>query len=482
MKVSEINQVIIQTIEEYSLVSSGDRVLLMCSGGPDSTFLLFFFKEFANFFNVDFGVFHLDHKIRKDSFKEKKILEKYCEELKVNLYSFEEDIISIAKSNRMNIEECARNVRYDLAYDTAKRYGYNKLATAHNFDDFLSSFFMNLLKKVHYINLFNMKPLMIWRDIPVVRPLIFIPKRYISKILDQKKIKYVVDYTNYDQKLLRNRIQQNITKYVVDYLVNFDLRKIFGNLIKFTYSYSDNVKKCLKIFYLGQKVYLLKKDGEIGDFFLIESLYFNIKNLLAKSVKYQTISKIIDNKKINVRKNWKLEKDGEVFYLYFSPYRFEEIFIEIYSLKEHTEHIVFMDDLKLNFKILGVYNFGEDDKKFFTKESIRRIREDKNYCLAIFADYVKIRKRKNGDFFYPYGMKGRKQKLKKFFINMKMKEFQKERCIIFEDSKGIALVWCFLNNIKRGRDMEAIKNFVNPEKKESKWFIVEITANRILYE
>lgn len=40
---NEVNRIICDTIHNYSMISENDRVLLMCSGGPDSTFLLFFF-------------------------------------------------------------------------------------------------------------------------------------------------------------------------------------------------------------------------------------------------------------------------------------------------------------------------------------------------------------------------------------------------------------------------------------------------------
>ncbi len=43
---NEIKEIIFSTINDYLMLSSKDKVLLMCSGGPDSTFLLFFFTYF----------------------------------------------------------------------------------------------------------------------------------------------------------------------------------------------------------------------------------------------------------------------------------------------------------------------------------------------------------------------------------------------------------------------------------------------------
>ncbi|MCX7871226.1 MAG: hypothetical protein N2485_06640 [bacterium] len=43
---NEIKEIIFSTINDYFMLSYKDKVLLMCSGGPDSTFLLFFFTYF----------------------------------------------------------------------------------------------------------------------------------------------------------------------------------------------------------------------------------------------------------------------------------------------------------------------------------------------------------------------------------------------------------------------------------------------------
>lgn len=39
----KIYNIILNTIKDYSMIENNDKILLMCSGGPDSTFLMFFF-------------------------------------------------------------------------------------------------------------------------------------------------------------------------------------------------------------------------------------------------------------------------------------------------------------------------------------------------------------------------------------------------------------------------------------------------------
>jgi tRNA(Ile)-lysidine synthase TilS/MesJ len=40
---NKIHNIIFSTIKDYSMIENNEKILLMCSGGPDSTFLLLFF-------------------------------------------------------------------------------------------------------------------------------------------------------------------------------------------------------------------------------------------------------------------------------------------------------------------------------------------------------------------------------------------------------------------------------------------------------
>jgi len=126
------------------------------------------------------------------------------------------------------------------------------------------------------------------------------------------------------------------------------------------------------------------------------------------------------------------------------------------------------------------------DLEKFLKENIESLKEklrDKNYCFGFCFDNIVIRSWKNGDYFIPYGLKGKKQKLKKFFINNKFKEYEKNRTFIFEDEAGIFLVFNYLNNIKRGRELLNNSKFLKilKEKKEVNLIETYITKNLTQY-
>lgn len=450
MKLESFFNIVKKTIDKYRLINPKDNLLLMCSGGPDSTFLLFLFNYIKFFYNINFAVFHLDHKIRKDSYLEKELLIDYCSNFNIDFYHFEEDVLDLAKKNKRNLEEMARILRYNLAYKVAMQNNFNKLVTAHHFDDFISSFFINLFKKNHYINLFNLRPMGYWKDLPLIRPLLFITKKKILEYLKQNNIHYIIDHTNFDMKLLRNRINKEITSQLVRYLSKLNTMELFDNTFNFSYSYLDSIKKITKVEYQKQKLY--KLTVLINDeFLLVESLYFNIRNLINENVKYNVVKKLLSSDCVSIKKNWKVKRiEQNVFFLYWDPYKIEEKIIR--DLEQGKEFFFLLDDLSFKMRILKKVCLKELSS-VFNNEVLQRINNDKGYFLGLFYGFIRIRSRKEGDFFLPFGLGGKKQKIKKFFIDRKIQEFLKDRCIIFEDELGIAMVWCYQRNVKRSREL-----------------------------
>ncbi len=139
-------QKVIRFIQSQSLIKTGDKILIALSGGPDSVFLLYFLKKFANKFGIELGAFHLNHSLRKSADKEQKFCQKLSEELSINFYTSKADVKSYAKKNKISVEEAGRIIRYDVLNDCAEKNNYTKIATAHNADDNAETVLLNISK------------------------------------------------------------------------------------------------------------------------------------------------------------------------------------------------------------------------------------------------------------------------------------------------------------------------------------------------
>jgi len=346
--------------------------------------------------------------------------------------------------------------------------------------------------------LFNLNPIFNFENITLIRPLLFIPKQKIIKILEKNNINYIIDKTNLSSKYLRNYINLNFTNNFINTLLNkTTISKnylFFKNTFDFIQNYKNsilnlsNIKHILNISFIEFK-------STTDNFLILESLFFNLKkiflnfynNLKTLNIKYNNLSLLVNDKnchKINIIRDWFLikkeepEKNNKIFILFKSNFSF---YFKI-DLSKSNKNYIQISNLVIRINLVKKVL----DLEKFLKENIESLKDklkDKNYCFGFCFDNVVIRSWKNGDYFVPYGLKGKKQKLKKFFINNKFKEYEKNRTFIFEDEAGIFLVFNYLNNIKRGRELlnnsELLKIF--KEKKEINLIEIYITENLSKY-
>ncbi|MAG08067.1 TIGR00269 family protein [Candidatus Woesearchaeota archaeon] len=150
---ADIERKVKQTIEKYKLLSKKDKVLVACSGGKDSTTVLFLLNKFG----YDVEALFIDLFIGKYSEKNKEDVERFCSELGVKLHEVSvKDVVgysvcylkSVLKSKGCNLKSCAicGAVKRHILNRYAKRLKKTKLVTGHNLDDEAQSFVMNLLK------------------------------------------------------------------------------------------------------------------------------------------------------------------------------------------------------------------------------------------------------------------------------------------------------------------------------------------------
>ena len=195
-------------IAEYSMVKSGDSVLVAFSGGSDSSALLFFL---ARHFDKKENIFaaHLNHMIRgAESERDEKFAVEVCEKYRIKIFSERRDIPSIAKNSKRNLEEAAREERYAFLRKVAASIGENvKIATAHTASDNAETVIFNLARGCGLDGLCGIAPV---RE-NIIRPLLSCAKEDILRYCEKNDIAYVEDSTNSDENYARNFIRRNIT-------------------------------------------------------------------------------------------------------------------------------------------------------------------------------------------------------------------------------------------------------------------------------
>ena len=156
-------------IEKESFCLPDDRILLAISGGIDSMVMLHLFIN-CKYKNI--AVAHCNFSLRgKESDEDQLFIEDFC--LKQNIKLFVKRFITqeYVKSNQLSIQVAARNLRYEWFDELLRSEGFNRLAIAHNKNDAVETFLINLSRGTGIKGLTGMKKSDSERCL--IRPLLF---------------------------------------------------------------------------------------------------------------------------------------------------------------------------------------------------------------------------------------------------------------------------------------------------------------------
>ena len=212
MNVKELIRTINHTLKSHNLFPENSRILVACSGGPDSMALLYLLQDIATHRHTTYkiGVAIVDHCIRPESKEEVLWLQHQVEELGLPFYSATFDVPRLSKEHKQSEETIGRQVRYQWLNEIAQSEGYDYISVAHHKDDQAESILAHIIRGSGLNGLTGMSVVQSEYAIPVVRPLLDVTKEDLLAYIGTKHISYCVDSTNEDVRYQRNRIRHRI--------------------------------------------------------------------------------------------------------------------------------------------------------------------------------------------------------------------------------------------------------------------------------
>ncbi len=418
------------TIKKHNMISSGDRIVVGFSGGPDSLCLLNILLELKDEYNLFICAAHINHLIRGDEAKrDEDFARKFCEINNIDFFLKTEDVNSLAKKMKMSSEEAGRKVRYDFFNEVSSKVSANKIALAHNLNDNGETIIMRILRGTSLSGLSGIAP----KRENIIRPLIDCSRKEIESYCMKHNLNPVIDSTNLEEVYTRNKIRLNIIPYIEN---NFN-KNILKNL-----HYNSNIvrdEENLINYYSKQEVLnITVKNGYNIERF--NNLHIAMRRRVLRNIikekignlngiEYKHIETIIDflknpksGKKIDIKKGLVLAIDYDVFNMYKESKT---------KVLKNISHNILNGEITINdYKI---------------KASIISKEEYKDRFNTICFDFDKIkgevlvRYRENGDYIYPKGLKGRK-KLKDLFIDMKVPRDIRDSIPIIAIEKEVLII------------------------------------------
>lgn len=380
----------------------GKKLLLAISGGVDSIVL---FHLFVNL-HIDFVVAHMNFSLRKEqSDADENFVMKIAQNHNKKIITKKVDTLDFASKNKLSIQEAARNLRYEWFYSLLNEENLDMIATAHHLDDQVETFFINLSRGTGIEGLLGIPEV----NNKILRPLLPFSKNEIREYALQAKLTWREDESNEEDYYLRNKIRHHLVPLFKELNVNF--LKSFKNTIFYLQQANSIIldasrEKYKEVVTYNDDVILI----DISKLIVIPNYPAYLYQWLCKYgfTAWNDINKLVfaqSGKKIE-SKNYILLKDRSHLILYNKTENNDEIYI----IEKDKDSISF--PIKLRFNKVTDLNLTN------------------KYSIYIDTNLVKyplhVRRWKEGDYFYPSGMNGKK-KISKFFKDEKISIFDKNK-------------------------------------------------------
>ncbi len=194
----------VKTLTGPCAVREGDSVLACCSGGVDSMVLLDLLVHAAGPMRLRLGVVHVDHGIRgESSHADARFVEDCCRELGIACHVRRLSLGPVTP----NLEETARQMRYEAVRACMADHGYGFAATGHTMDDQAETVIYRFIRGSGVRGLGGMDLRNRWN---LIRPLLGFSREQVEAYSAERGVAFVEDATNRDVKLARNLIRHEL--------------------------------------------------------------------------------------------------------------------------------------------------------------------------------------------------------------------------------------------------------------------------------
>ncbi|WP_460189361.1 tRNA lysidine(34) synthetase TilS [Urechidicola sp. KH5] len=390
------------------------KVLATVSGGIDSMVLCDLLKKL----NINFSIAHCNFNLRgEESDADEIFVAEWAKKNKIVFYRKDFDTKSYATNQKISIQMAARELRYTWFKELVTEHKFDFTATAHHQDDALETFIINLSRGTGINGLTGIQK----QHNKIIRPLLPFSKETILRYAKSQNLKWREDQSNKDIKYLRNKIRHQITPNLKE--LNPQFLKNFEETTKHLEKSKSFIKNQINTIFKD----VIESDSDVIKISLNKlNSYSDQEFILYEMLKtygfteWNDINHLISAQsgKVVYSKTHRLLKDRESLLL-SSKKQIEQKDKSIFEISRGT-------------KIIELPEFSFNISNSPKEEGINIATNKLIYPLV-------IRKKQDGDFFYPTGMEGKK-KISKYFKDQKFSLLEKEKTWVLVNGDG-AVIW-----------------------------------------
>jgi len=407
-------------IQKHQLLDHKKAIIVGVSGGTDSVALLHILVSLGYNCVIAHCNFHLR---MEESDRDEEFVRELGKQLNVPFYHVDFKTTEYASREGISIEMAARDLRYNWFHELLKELDAQAIAVAHHADDSIETMLMNLVRGTGLRGLTGIQP----RNKKVVRPLLCCTRLELENYLIEEGLDHVEDSSNASTDYQRNKFRNEIIPLLEE--VNPSARQtLYDSLLRFEGNLAiyqqaiDRIKE--QIIYktggvIRLNIELIKQQVHIPTIMYELLQPYGFSPALIEQV---TQNLDAESGKIFYSDNYRLLKDRK--YLLLSAR--EETATDSYLIQKDDTELT--EPIKLTLQKMTVTPGFKVSKE---KGCV-------HLDAALLHFPLQLRHWREGDSFFPFGMKQR-QKVSDFFINNKLSMLEKEHSWLLVSGEDI--VW-----------------------------------------
>ncbi|WP_408940565.1 tRNA lysidine(34) synthetase TilS [Flavobacterium sp.] len=369
----------------------GKRLFLAVSGGIDSMVLLDLFHQL----DYEIEVLHCNFSLRNtESDGDEEFVRSFCEAKSIPVHIQKFDTNKFAEDSKLSIQLAARKLRYDWFYSQLAKKNFDYILTAHHLDDNLETFLINFTRGTGLEGLTGIPA----QNDKIIRPLLPFSREEIEKYASETNLKWREDSSNASDKYFRNKIRHNVVPVLKE--LNSGLLSSFQNTLENLNQSQSLVEDASNLVYEN----VIQEEGN--------QLKININELLKhsnfKAYLFQWL------------KDFEFTAWNDIYEL-VTAQSGKQVFSDSFMVLKDRDYLIVSPR---EDKDTQEYEIGEgfETPIKFSFCNVIHITNVNSDCIFVDEDALQfpltIRKWKEGDYFYPIGMQGKK-KLSKYYKDEK---------------------------------------------------------------
>lgn len=399
-------------------LTKGEKIVLAVSGGVDSVAMLDVMHKISGRYDYKLIIAHYNHGLRgRKSNEDEKFVKELAEKYKLPYHTSKGKVKQYAKKKSYSIELAARNLRYIFLERIARTFGSSIVATAHNLNDTVESFLLNLMRGTGITGLSGIPPIRsLGKNVTLIRPVIMFKKEEMKSYAMENKLAWREDESNSLLNFTRNRIRKKLIPQI-----ETDFNPAFADVIYRTANLFRGADEFISE-YVRSQLDLVVCDKSFNRFSLRIPLFLTYSDFIQGEIIQSSMAKHFQVQGINLK-----SVDKVISLVNSTVGSILELNAQIRVIRDRQDLIFIRKshESQLNIEINKVGEYKTPNFSLKLREIPRNKAKFNENVLIEYLDMdlvpskLILRNWAPGDSFTPLGSKG-KMKISDFLINEKV--------------------------------------------------------------